>query len=134
MSRPRRKHFNRPDPFRTEGLNKSSGRKRRTKPPYQSFSAPQNPMNDGDGRDGRTYYYVYVKPTKPEERPVFDGPHMTENEAYEYAYKNMPDKRFRVVPSPYRDPANATRALKHDRLTDEGIKLKEALMPVRHKI
>lgn len=134
MRRPRHRYPKRHSPFGEDRERPQYGRNRHHRASFQNFSPPiQHPVED-DGRDGRTYFYIYVKPRTPDERPVFDGPHMTETQAYDYAYANMPDKPFRVVTSPYKDPARATQNLKHTRLTEEGIRLRDALMPVKHKI
>ena len=109
-------------------------RKPRKHAPFVNFSKPEKPMTDDSAKDGRTYYYIYVKPRMKGERPVFDGPYPTEQAALDFAYANMADQRFRIIASDYRDPARATREFKHGRLTEEGIKLQEAIMPVKHKI
>lgn len=131
----RKRYPKRHSPFGQERERPKHGRTRHAR--FQNFSPPVSrpaEQQQDDGCDGRTYYYVYIKPRQPDERPVFDGPHMTETAAYDYAYANMPDKSFRIVSSPYRDPARATQNLKHNRLTEEGIRLKDALMPVKHKL
>ena len=132
-----RKRFSqyKPTPFSDTNLS-SRPRQRRSSGGFQNFTS-RGPLSDREdtGQDGRTYWYIHVKPRTMEERRIFDGPHDTEQAAYDFAYQNMPDKRFYIVPSPYRDPARATQALKHNILTDEGKnKMDEALKRVNHNI
>lgn len=81
---------------------------------------PRSPYESNHGRDGNIYFYVYVRAQDNDGRKIFDGPHFSYEEAYNWAMAHIPEKPFEVTESPYKDPARAKRMQRHTILTEEG--------------
>lgn len=72
--------------------------------------------------DGRTYYYVHVRPEDNDGKRIYDGPHNSEIEAQNFAWAHFSDKPWEIEPSPYATRATAVQKYRHTLLTKDGNK------------
>lgn len=96
-----------------------------------NVGTPAGPRGIGEskeGRSGRLYYYIYVRAQDNDGRKIYDGPHMTYEDAYNFAMQKMPEKQFEITTSPYRDPARAKRMQRHTILTEDGTQTLDDVM------